>query len=346
METDVVIIGSGPAGSSAAYRLRDSGLGVVLIERLSDGQFERYHRICGAGVSSHSLKGLDIHQEEILNDVHTLRVRFPGDHSVNLKIKGHIIDRPVLLMRLRREAMEKGVRFIRDSVISIEDNDGYILKLKNSESIHTRYLVGADGAYSVVRKHLFKTTPQIMLKVEEFHSDLKAEEGILDFFMSERYSHFYQWYFPYKDGRCTGAICGCAEKEENATRGARTIPLGWVPEIVRGNAFLVGDSAGMPNPMTAGGLRTAFLSSEAAVRAILKDNPQSYQKWWEHSKMSDRRFSKAQKAFSEMSDEDLAEFARYFTMKGIWRNGFVSFLHHPKQLWLYLGCLMSYRHGW
>ena len=102
----------------------------------------------------------------------------------------------------------------------------------------------------------------------------------------------------------------------------------------------------MPNPMTAGGLRTAFLSSEAAVRAILKDDPHSYQKWWEHSKMSDRRFSKAQKAFSEMSDEDLAEFARYFTMKGIWRNGFVSFLHRPKQLWLYLGCLMSYRHGW
>ena len=346
MECDVLIVGAGPAGSSAAYRLRDSGLRVILIERLSDNQFERYHRICGAGVSFHSLRGLDIHQDEILNDVHILRVRFPGDHSVNLKIKGHIIDRPALLMRLRREAIEKGVQFIRDSVISIEENDGYILKLKNSESIRTRYLIGADGAYSVVRKQLFKTTPQIMLKVEEFHSDLKAEEGILDFVMSERYSHFYQWYFPYKDGRCTGAICGCAEKEENAVRGARTIPLGWVPEIVRGNAFLIGDAAGMPNPMTAGGLRTAFLSSEAAVRAILKDDPQSYQKWWEHSKMSDRRFSKAQKAFSEMSDEDLAEFARYFTMNGIWRNGFVSFLHHPKQLWLYLGCLMSYRHGW
>ena len=346
MEADVVIIGSGPAGSSAAYHLRNTGLRVILIERLSDNQFQRYHRICGAGVSSRYLKGLDIQREEILNDVHTLRVRFPGDHSVNIKIKGHIIDRPALLLRLRRDAMEKGVQFIRDTVISIEKDQGYLLKLKNSEDIHTKYLIGADGAYSIVRKHLFKTTPQIMLKVEEYHSDNKTEEGILDFVMSERYAHFYQWYFPYRDGRCTGAINGYAEKEENSVRGARTIPLGWVPEIVKGNAFLIGDAAGMPNPMTAGGLRTAFLSAEAAVSAIIKDNPQSYQKWWEHSKMSDRRFSKAQKAFEEMSDEDLAEFARYFTMKGIWRNGFISFLHHPKQLWLYLGCLMSYRHGW
>ena len=50
MEYDVVIVGAGPAGSSAAWFLSGSGLRVAVIERLSDEKLPEYHRICGGGI--------------------------------------------------------------------------------------------------------------------------------------------------------------------------------------------------------------------------------------------------------------------------------------------------------
>ena len=129
-------------------------------------------------------KALDHGRNELLDEWDELRLRracgigpddpLPEEPQPSIIYDG--FPRTVQQCQMLEFLFQKKQRRL-DSVISIEENDGYILKLKNSESIHTRYLIGADGAYSLVRKQLFKTTPQIMLKVEEFHSDLKAEEG-------------------------------------------------------------------------------------------------------------------------------------------------------------------------
>ena len=52
MEADVLIIGSGPAGVSAAHHLRGYPGRVVVLERLSDAMFPRYHSVCGEGTGS------------------------------------------------------------------------------------------------------------------------------------------------------------------------------------------------------------------------------------------------------------------------------------------------------
>ena len=67
--------------------------------------------------------------------------------------------------------------------------------------------------------------------------------------------------------------------------------------------MLLGDAAGMPNPMTAGGLRTAFESGMKAAEAILKNDPEKYERWWKKSKTADRRFMKAHAALSSMTRE-------------------------------------------
>ena len=110
--------------------------------------------------------------------------------------------------------------------------------------------------------------------------------------------------------------------------------------------LLVGDAAGMPNPMTAGGLRTAFESGIRAAESIISGNPGRYEKWWKGSKTADRRFMKAHAALSSMTDEQLSEFSRYMVHKGVWVNGIHSVIHNPRQTWLYIGCLQALRHGW
>lgn len=347
MKCDVVIVGDGPAGSVTAYHLRESGLSVVLIDRLGDEQFARYHTICGSAVSSHGTRRIGLREDEVRNHIDRLKIRFPGDRCLDIRSKGYVIDRPALLKRLRYESVQSGVRFMRGSVVSVRETyRGYEVVLKDGTEIESKYVVGADGCYSIVRRQLFRSEPEIMLKVEEWHSPGSADDHVLEFIMSEHASQLYSWIFPYGDHICTGSLPTGKSVGEGSVRGVRTIPLGHVKRICKDNAFLVGDAAGLPNPMTAGGISAAFISAYHAARAIINDHPDRYQKWWNHCLASDRRFLEVHNTISSFSDEELLAFSDRFNHKGIWLNGISSVFHHPKYLRLYIGCLMSLRFGW
>ncbi|MCQ2071357.1 MAG: NAD(P)/FAD-dependent oxidoreductase, partial [archaeon] len=274
---DVVIVGSGPSGASAAYFLAGKGMKVALVERMGRN-FTRYHTICGAGVSAKGTRSLDLREDEILNEVGILRIRWPGGRVLDMKIDGYVLDRPLLLERLRRES---GAELVEGTVTGVvQDGDVCTVTLNDGRTLSTRYVIGADGAHSVVRRSVFGTVPAHMVQVEEYHSDEKATEGVFDFVVSQKYEESYQWYFPAGEGRSTGSKLGCAEPEPTGVKGVRTIPIGWVPEIIKGNVFLIGDAAGMPNPMTYGGLRIAFETAEPRVKAICSGDPAGYARWW------------------------------------------------------------------
>ena len=347
MECDVVVVGGGPAGSSAAYHLCGKGLSVVLIERLGPESFDRYHSICGAGVSRSVLKDFNIRKEEILNDIDTLRMKWPGGNAINMKIDGCVIDRPKFLGRLREESVSKGLTVIKGTVDHIIMMGELVnVMMKDLSIIRTRYVIGADGAHSIVRKCCFGTVPKIMLPVEEWHSSKEAEPNVFSFEISHDYDGYYRWVFPYAGGRCTGSIKGCAVPEEEGTRGIRVIPMGWIEEFVKKNVMLIGDAAGFPNPMTAGGLRTALLSGRAAAEAVLAGDPSKYDSWWRKSRMSDRRFMKVHEFIASSSDEELSEFSRHMTHKGLWTNGVHSVICQPGKAWAYIGCLQALKFGW
>ncbi len=347
MECDVVIVGGGPAGSSAAYHLCGRGLSVALIERLGSEAFDRYHKICGAGIRRDILKDFDVKEDEILNDIDTLRVKWPGGNTINMKIDGCVIDRPKFLGRLKEESVTKGLTVVKGVVDHIIMMGEFVnVMMKDFSIIRARYVIGADGAHSIVRKSCFGTVPQIMLPVEEWHSDKSAEENVFSFEISHDYEGYYRWVFPYGKGRCTGSIKGCAVPEEDGTRGIRIIPMGWVEQFVKKNVMLVGDAAGFANPMTAGGLRTALLSGKAAAEAILKNDPMLYDSWWRKSRMSDRRFMKVHEFIEDSTDEELAIFAKHLTHKGLWTNGVHSVLCKPGMAWAYIGCLQALKFGW
>ena len=225
MDYDVAIVGAGPAGTSAAYSLRGKGLDVIVIDRLGESQYMRYHRICGAGVNRRTVRKLDIREDEILNDIRTLRISWPQGNTIDMRIDGCIIDRPRMLLRMRSQCMEDGIRFAMGTVKHILMNPEFsTIMLGNGAVIRARYIIGADGAYSIVRKTVFGTVPELMTPIEEFHSDAKADEGVMRFIVSAKYGGAYQWYFPYGEGRCTGSIRGYAEPEPEGVRGVRTVP--------------------------------------------------------------------------------------------------------------------------
>ena len=343
MEYDVIIVGSGPSGATAAYFSASYGLKVLCIDRLEGERFDRYHSICGECVSEKGAKAVGLRDEEIRNRITLFRLDWPGDIRTEVNLKGYIIERTALLARLRREAGEKGCVFLHGTVTDIAEGDGYTVTLSDGTSHTSKYLLGADGVYSAVRRKLFGSEPLQKVPVEMRIRSTPAEEGVMAFTLKGK-GKFYGWTFPSGEGSSVGAVRGCLDDGEGV-HGARIIPIGWTEELVRGNAALIGDAGGLVNPVSFGGLRTAFESGRHAAEAIAKGDLSKYSKWWKKSTLSDRRFWKVKEAFEKMDDADYIDFMKYHG-HGFYTSGAISFIRRPRLAWLYFGCLMALRHGW
>lgn len=337
---DVVIIGSGPAGSSAAYFLRDSGLSIAIVERLSDDGFVRYHNVCAAGISAKAAKMLPLDDEYILNRFDRMTVRFPGNHVVRMKKSGYIIDRPRFFSHL---AEISGAQRINASVVDIKE--GYELQLSNGEKISCNHLVGADGAFSIVRKKIFGSKPKCSFPAVEYIVEGEGS-GELEFELDERLHAGYIWRFPRGNNTCTGSGVGMYEEKEFITKGARHIPFGGVGSLVKGNAYLLGDAAAMANPVSFGGLAAAIRAAKKSVECIRTGKPMNYQKWWDSSRMSNKRFMDFHERVSKMNNDELEFMGRQFCDGNVYLKGAIACARRPKNTHLYFACFFAFIDGW
>lgn len=345
MDYDVIIIGSGPAGCSAAHFLADSGLKIAMIERLDRDGFVKYHKICGGGVGEKAFADLPLKDDEIRNRIEGIGLSFPDGKHISIRSKGYIIDRPKFLDRIRKECMDKGIRIMKDSVIDVFEKDGEYTVTGVSGLWHScKYIIGADGVYSVVRRSLFNSSPKECIPVTEY---IVREDppGDLEFTVGPKYRGGYGWRFPCGGNLCTSAV-NHREEMECISKGSRFIPTGGVGDIVKGNAMLIGDSAAMANPISYGGLRTAILSGRMAAKAVIDGNPEELAKWWKGEKYSDPRFMELHRYISELTEEDYNKLSAPLRYKNFWLDGFIACLTHPKNGWIYFGCLFAFRHGW
>ena len=345
MDCDAVVVGSGPSGSACTYFLASQGLKVISIDRLSDERFERYHSICGECISARGSAVIGLLPEEKRNEISEFRIDWPSGEATSIKVNGYIMDRVKVLARLRRESESLGAVFVKGSVTDVSHSDsGFITTLRNGDSFASRFIVGADGAFSIVRKRLFGSEPERIIPVTMRIIDSPSElpHSIRFRLMGE--DRFYRWEFPYGNGRSVGAVKGALEDGEGKP-SARCIPIGWVDTFAKNGAYLIGDAGGFTNPVSFGGLRIAFESAKHAADAIVRNDEKSYVRWWKSSRLSDRRFMKMSKEFAGYSMDDYRDFAKYLS-KGYYRGGVKSVILNPRRAWLYYGCVMAINHGW
>jgi digeranylgeranylglycerophospholipid reductase len=351
-EYHTIIVGSGLAGSSVASTLQPrmkKDRQVLMLERLPQRKFEKYHRMCGEGISYAGLKEAGcLDRKFIVNDISRAVEHWPGDIVVETKLKGYIIDRAKVLAELRKRFVDKGGHISIDTVDSVrKEGKGFLLGTISGKQLKCKYLVGADGSQSMVRESLFPTQTVTKIWALQAVLDKRPDPRTIHFHYDQRYGGGYRWEFPNADTTRIGFPRGSDEIPEDAIEvHQRAIPIGNLERIVEGNACIVGDAAAMANPVSFGGIRTAMASGRMAAFAIAKKDLGQYQTAWKRSGFADPIFMAGYRTLASMSNEEMTRSILPY------KGGLTAFNHakamlkHPEYRKLYRAYGLSMRYGW
>jgi geranylgeranyl reductase family protein len=303
MTIDVAVIGAGPSGAWSAYRLARAGARVVLFDPSHPRE-----KPCGGGVTGRALAlvrdGVDGAQ---LPRVDVDRTRFvdvlsraaPAHQhgaSVPLDVGAlSIFSREAFDRRLLESACEAGAHLIVDRVSRLErDRGGFQIQTARGTWRAPR-IIGADGANGLVRRRMSQKFDRSQLSVATgfFVHGVTSREVLLEFVTNPP---GYLWSFPRVDHLAVG-ICASADAGVSADvlraraatwiqrtgvgRGGRLVPYAWpIPSLsahaisttaTSGDGWLlVGDAAGLVDPITREGIFFALLSADHAAAAIVE----------------------------------------------------------------------------
>lgn len=288
---DVVVVGAGPAGSSAALAARRAGANVLLLDR---ADFPR-DKACGDGIAPHALDvlaGLGVPDPVAgYPPVPVLHLVGPGGGAVAraLPRPAYTVPRRVFDARLVAAAVAAGAQLRRHAVRRLEARDDLVIV---DGEIAARAVVGADGAGSVVRRALgFPPNPpgHLALAIRGYAAARPAVEQLI--VTTAAGWPAYAWSFPVGDGsanvgygevlrghpvsrahlldRMAALLPGLDPHGVTELR-AHHLPLSTRrPPPGRGRVVLAGDALSLINPFTGEGIFYAVLSGALAGAAAV-----------------------------------------------------------------------------
>ena len=287
MKYDVVIVGAGPAGCSAAYDLCSCKKSVLLIDKVA---FPRV-KPCAGGLTIKTLKALRYSVRPIIKRVCHDMVVGKGLEKTTLFKSAH----PVCAMSVRSEfdhyclkkTLEIGADFkMVGKIKAITSFDDRVEIATNIGTIQSKYLIGADGANSLVRK-LSGLFPQvrkgIAIEAKVFFGKEDLPQMEFDFGAVKQ---GYGWLFPKDDHVNVGIYSNSLSNKltKKSLEKYAKIKLGncqldhvvghyiglgggnYTPEADR--IFLIGDAAGLVDPLLGEGIYNAIKSGQNAAEAI------------------------------------------------------------------------------
>ena len=297
VEYDVTIVGAGPAGTTAAIHLARRGFRVCLVEK------ERYPRVkvCGGGVLARASNLLPVPLEPAVEQIcDRVEMHIRGKES---GFSGKR-DKPIIFMVTRanmdtllmEEARRCGVTILENCQgRDLTQENDYIALHTDRESISSRFLIAADGVSSLIaQKGGWEVNrgavPSMECEVSVGTQTLDRFKGCARFDLDHPRTG-YSWVFPKKDHLSVGVLSmvhASANLRESFHEYLEKLEIRYSPPLklrgamipvkprpgapIKGRILLVGDAAGLAEPICAEGITNALRSGTFAAKAIAEGN--------------------------------------------------------------------------
>ncbi len=292
---DVIVVGSGPSGSTTARHLAQEGLKTLLLEK---EKMPRY-KPCGGGLTAKVKNILDVDFSPTVEDTIT-RASVAYRDSIRFPVRfngpvGWSVMRDKFDLLLANEAAKAGAE-VRDAanVKRVQVDDTSVQIQVNGEELTSKVIVGADGANGIVARATGLHTERHLAAALEAEMELPNAavehwRGIwhLDF---GAVPHGYAWIFPKAEHLSVGVGAFVSTRQKLNLRAllkqyiaseptlqnpkhialhGHTLPLGGTKRRVSASrVVLVGDAANLVDPFSGEGIYAAIKSGRLAAEHI------------------------------------------------------------------------------
>jgi len=307
---DVIIIGGGPAGSTSGYLLSKAGLKVIIVDK---ARFPR-KKLCAGLLTQKTVQLIDflfhetvesLRKKDVINFESCYYEVFSRDRCI-AKIRHrnrpfYYVDRSVYDNFFLQKAKEEGAEILEGEMAISTDYRKNEVVTSSGKTLRSKYIIGADGVYSRVRRKLFSekqnselwqrglaTTFEVFIDRKKVRNAPESYSRIYYGFVKWGYA----WVFPNKDRVIIGlgglnikngkkmlssfreflSSLGLANCSEIQAPKGHAVPYGnFLKNPVRESTLLVGDAAGFADPMLGEGIYYAHKSAQLASLAIIQE---------------------------------------------------------------------------
>lgn len=295
---DVIVVGAGPGGASAAYFLSRAGMRVFVLEK----ELLPRYKPCGGGLSLRMLeKYFPFSFEPVIEDRmekisytlgnKTLSIPLP-DRSMAMVMRDRFDQ---FILSHAQAEVEQGTAV--QTVIEYPDH--VAVETKEGKKYECRFLIGSDGASSIVAKSVgLRRSKTLVAAIEaeaRVSQDVLRRFHAVPLFIFGELPTGYLWIFPKADHLSVGIaalhprpgelqatlhrmMSRYGINLENTRLYGHPLPIYTGRErIATSRVLLVGDAAGLVDPFSGEGIRLAIKSGNLAATSILANQVEEYQ---------------------------------------------------------------------
>ena len=292
---DIVVIGAGPAGSSAAHAAAQRGAKVLLIDRR---QCIGIPVQCAEFVPQWISRHASFSSACVVQTVDKMVTHLPDGTSYEMKSPGYMLNRSLFDKELVISAVLAGAKIsIETTAVNLSPEGLTVERGPKRELIHSKVFVGADGVHSAIARFIEQPSLKTIAALQ-YEVAMPEPQNHVDVYFHKDYEGGYAWFFP--KGRTANVGVGIiAQKTTLLSRlmghfldylvGSRklssveivaktggSVPCEKPQRTVFDNILLVGDAAGHAHSITGAGVLNAIIAGEIAGRiaaeAVKKGN--------------------------------------------------------------------------
>ncbi|MFO7678071.1 MAG: NAD(P)/FAD-dependent oxidoreductase, partial [Thermoplasmatota archaeon] len=280
---DIVVVGAGPAGSSAAFSAAKNNAKVLLIDKKKVvGEPVQ----CAEYIPKLLLNQIHVSDSCIAQDIKGMKTFSINDECFITDSPGYILNREIFDKELVKKATDAGSTLLLNTTfISKHNNKIQILENREKKIVTSKIIIGADGPRSTVGNMINSVNTSFIMGVQQSVPLISAKKHTRVYFNSKFYGG-YAWMFPKKETANVGVgirqgtprdnihklldeFTKFLEKENIVTNNpvlktSGLIPVGGFLQSVKETVLIVGDAAGQTHPITGGGIPQAVICGRIA----------------------------------------------------------------------------------